>query len=325
MNNIIKILTATSLILTLGTSINAYSITSDEGKLECSKGKITFQGGTSISNGLNLYSREMGEGHATVVFECGYSSIGGGSALDDFEKIQNSISMYTRTISYDRAGCGQSTNTGNMEPLSLSDKETLMNGGIISYKESEFTGLSKTARDKAINLHKLLEARNIPKPYILVAHSMGGHTAIEFTQMYKDEVAGIVFLDSASPNSIYENIEFFKKYAPEQIDGFLSMFSPKDGTLDEVLMSQNQVKNDSRVLKNVPILYLQSDPTYNMPPETHNIISEFRKNQVDSILKLSDKSHYKMIDGTSHMLHTDKPKEVGNEIMKFIYRYEYEK
>ena len=116
--------------------------------------KTTITEKIQLDNGITLNSKEMGQGDATIVFDTGY-----GNSLDNFSYIQGELSKIAKTLTYDRAGLGESSDTGNMAPLSNSDRETLIRGGIIEYNEADFDGTTKTAKDKAVNLYKLLQAK----------------------------------------------------------------------------------------------------------------------------------------------------------------------
>jgi pimeloyl-ACP methyl ester carboxylesterase len=48
-------------------------------------------------------------------------------------------------------------------------------------------------------LHSLLQAANIPGPYVMAGHSLGGVTNPIFASQYPDEVLGLVLVDSAVP------------------------------------------------------------------------------------------------------------------------------
>jgi pimeloyl-ACP methyl ester carboxylesterase len=53
-------------------------------------------------------------------------------------------------------------------------------------------------RNIARELHTLLQNANIPGPYVLVGWSFGGLYAREYAGQYRDEVSGLVLLDSSS-------------------------------------------------------------------------------------------------------------------------------
>src|SRR5262245_61648333 len=82
-----------------------------------------------------------GTGSPTVVFDTG-----GDGSLEGWGPVPSEVSKFAKTVSYDRAGNG------------LSDK-------------------GATPRDAghiATELHVALQNANLPPPYILVGHSVGG-------------------------------------------------------------------------------------------------------------------------------------------------------
>ncbi len=54
------------------------------------------------------------------------------------------------------------------------------------------------------DLHALLTNASIPGPYILVGHSMGAYIIRLFTSQYPQDVVGLVFIDSYTPD-LYES------------------------------------------------------------------------------------------------------------------------
>jgi pimeloyl-ACP methyl ester carboxylesterase len=85
--------------------------------------------------------------------------------------VQQQISETHKVCSYDRAGNGWS------EPADgLRDGLTLVR-----------------------ELHNLLAAADIPGPYVLVGHSLGGPLNRIYTTQFQDEVQGLVLVDSAVP------------------------------------------------------------------------------------------------------------------------------
>jgi pimeloyl-ACP methyl ester carboxylesterase len=51
----------------------------------------------------------------------------------------------------------------------------------------------------AADLHTLLERAAVPGPYVLAGHSVGGTYALTFAARYPQQVAGMVLLDSSTP------------------------------------------------------------------------------------------------------------------------------
>lgn len=116
---------------------------------------------------MHIYSE--GKGTPTVVFTVGS---GTPSAYTDYYFIQKEISKITRTVSYDRLGYGWSDKTSKKRNINLVVEE----------------------------LHTLLEESGEKPPYVLVGHSLSSLEVIRFTQVFPQEVVGIVLIDGGSPS-----------------------------------------------------------------------------------------------------------------------------
>jgi pimeloyl-ACP methyl ester carboxylesterase len=103
-----------------------------------------------------------GQGSPAVILEGGF-----GAGIASWTNIENEIAKFTRVVSYDRAGLGQ----------------------------SEPGPKPRTAKQFALELHTALKNAGINPPYVLVGHSMGGITIRVFADMYSQEVAGLVLVD----------------------------------------------------------------------------------------------------------------------------------
>jgi pimeloyl-ACP methyl ester carboxylesterase len=116
--------------------------------------------------GHRLHLDCHGDGSPTVVLSNGLGGLTAGWA-----RITGPVAETTRVCAYDRAGQG------------WSDEADSPQDGIRS----------------ADDLHELLAAAGEHGPYVLVGHSTGGTFAMTYAARYPDQVAGLVLLDSASP------------------------------------------------------------------------------------------------------------------------------
>lgn len=129
---------------------------------------VSRAGKTDIG-GFSLYTDIQGEhvaGQPTVVFDSG---AGENHAVWQARNVQQTIAQRSLTVSYDRAGLGQ----------------------------SDESNLPKTAAEQSRQLHVLLQNSGLPAPYLLVSHSIAGMNARVFADLYPDEVYGVVFVDSS--------------------------------------------------------------------------------------------------------------------------------
>jgi len=142
-------------------------------------------------NAHKLHVVEKGEGKIPVIFESGWE-VGGHLS---WNVVQNEIAKETYTLSYDRAGI----------------------------LRSERSDKPRTCSNVSEELHLLLTKERVEKPYILVAHSLGGIFMRCYVKKYRDEVAGIVLVDSAHPNQM----NYYKKEIQERIKNLPPMWLVK--------------------------------------------------------------------------------------------------
>jgi pimeloyl-ACP methyl ester carboxylesterase len=129
----------------------------------------------------HYYSR--GDGDIAFVFITGS---GTPSSYTDFYSLQKELSTKGQTITFDHAGSGWSTET-----------------------ESE-RSIENLTRELSVIVGKVASG----KPIVLVCHSLGSLEAIGYAQAYPENVAGIIFLDSGSPEC-YSN---YSELAAEMIN-----------------------------------------------------------------------------------------------------------
>ncbi len=295
---------ATSLILTATVSVAA--------KTAANKGLVDI-------GDKSLYAKIMGnDSNVSVVFDSGYGdgiyTYSEDTTYETWSNIQSKIAKYAKTITYDRAGLGQSDKGVNRNPLSEEYIASFLNGEDMPYDESVFeNGSGKTAIDRARDLHALLEAAEVDGPYLLVVHSVAMLEAVEFVKEYPGEVAGIVSVDGTSAVTMQKNIEFFRMYAPDAEDLFLGQFQENDGTLSEIIQSSQQVMNAGDVLRDIPFTILHPSDS-GSGPEYQQMSDEVMRDW----LTWSDYSKLIFVPDTSHYIMKDQPQYVVNAIKNML-------
>lgn len=127
--------------------------------------------------GYHLHLNCSGTGSPTVVIDAGW-----GDWSTAWADVQSEVARNTRVCTYDRAGIGW----------------------------SEAGPQPRDAEQFAKELHTLLQNGRIPGPYIMAGHSLGGLPVRVFTGMYPSEIAGVVLMDSMTPQ------QFTKQPAKDQ-------------------------------------------------------------------------------------------------------------
>jgi pimeloyl-ACP methyl ester carboxylesterase len=120
-------------------------------------------------NGRPMHLYCTGRGFPTVVLDAG-----GGNDWLIWQKVQPELSRNQRVCSYDRAGVGWS----ELQP------------GV------------RDASHISIELHELLKQAGESGPFVLVAASVAGFYARQYVDRYPSEIAGLVLVDSSTPEQI---------------------------------------------------------------------------------------------------------------------------
>ncbi len=126
----------------------------------------TLDASFPVDGERELALRCWGSGSPTVIFDAG-SGVPGIGGLEN-STIPPELARRTRFCAYDRAGLG------------LSDPAPNRKRGLDDFVD---------------DLHALLQAADVPGPYVLVGWSGGGFIAYHYTGRYPDDVAGLAMLD----------------------------------------------------------------------------------------------------------------------------------
>ena len=139
-------------------------------------------GQTYEVGGHRLHLDCRGQGGPTVVLFNGLGEISASWA-----RITDQVSTTTRVCAYDRAGQGWSEDAASPQD------------GVTA----------------AEDLHQLLAAAGEEGPYVLVGHSIGGPYALTYAAQYPEQVAGMVLLDSSSPEQLTSIPSYAGQYADD--------------------------------------------------------------------------------------------------------------
>lgn len=113
-------------------------------------------------DGRLVHIHLLGTSGPSVVLVSGF-----GDGLRPWSEVQPAVAQFARVLSYDRLGLGQ----------------------------SEPGPTPRTVSRMTNELHALLARTGLPKPYVLVGHSMGGFIAQFYAARYSREVGGLVLVD----------------------------------------------------------------------------------------------------------------------------------
>lgn len=241
----------------------------------------------------SLSVRDIGKGEPTVIIEQGLNC-----RKNDNYLLAFLTAFKCRVINYDHAGIGKSTESSNPRTLPYYVEE----------------------------LRALLKYKNIPPPYILIGHSLGGYIIRYYAHLFPNEVAGLILLDSPHEDwfryvrsswSRDEQKEYFRIWNNPPVDTARN----EAYRLERLAFEANMDLLRGKVIPpNIPVLMF-----------TSSCESMYRKDQIGieqdtkvwaEMQKLLIENHDNakhVIDMKAiHHIHLNKPLFVQKEINKFI-------
>jgi pimeloyl-ACP methyl ester carboxylesterase len=241
----------------------------------------------------------FGQGSPTVVFDSAW-----GVDSSTWAKVMLDLRNHVRVCSYDRAGLGQS------------DAQT---------------GL-RTSKQIAEQLHTLLASAKVPGPYLLVGHSVGGMNMLVFADRYRDEVAGMVLVDSSHPDQADRSLAVMPTPAPKDSEALVNLRKdipwtnppddqnfPEPMNWPETLAQVRAVKS----LGSIPMAVLVAvDPTKSglsdIPPEVATSLDKVWLDLHREYLNLSTDSSLVLAEHSGHFIQQDEPQVVIDAILKLV-------
>jgi pimeloyl-ACP methyl ester carboxylesterase len=235
---------------------------------------------------VKLNSLVKGTGSPTIIFESGL-----GTPLNNWDKIQTSISGNYKTISYDRKGLGESPATDN----------------------------PRTLENLVSDLDMLISQNKIDGPIVLVGHSLGGHIVRKYQELFPSKVVGLFLID---PTNEYVYEEVFKQMSPESAD---SMKTAWDNSYKKqpigIYNEWKEVYNIDQIMrkcplpKNIPITILASNQESKFLTKKNvqikdKLFADWKK----------DKPNVKILNTTNsgHYIHLGEPEWVFGELEKYL-------
>jgi pimeloyl-ACP methyl ester carboxylesterase len=245
----------------------------------------------------------QGTGSPTVIIEQG-----GGISLEavfswerpvGWAALTPKIASLTRVCVYDRVGLGRS---------SKADRP-------------------RTSFDVAADLHALLGAANINPPYILAGQSLGGMNALAFTHRYRNEVAGLVLIDSSHPQQLRRMNSVLP---PRSADESTIMQGFRDGP-DRAAMggewfdfgkNSEQFANNMSI-GNIPLIVLTAAPqpisdNHPLPREWQSAIESLHQELQRELARSTSNSRHIVARKAGHNIQLDEPELVLDAITELV-------
>jgi pimeloyl-ACP methyl ester carboxylesterase len=210
-----------------------------------------------------------GQGSPAVVFEGGF-----GTGIASWSSVQKDVAAFTQTVSYDRAGLGQSD--PGPKP--------------------------RSAKQIATELHAALQKSGVKPPYVMVGHSFGGIYVRVFADMYPNEVVGMVLID---PSQESFN-DWLGKNQPDRLKAAESNIAKAGEGVQAEFAAVDTSYSQARVAKvpaGIPVTLLTATEDESMPAEARKVWIEKHKEWLATV----PGSKHIIVEKATHFIQAQQP------------------
>jgi pimeloyl-ACP methyl ester carboxylesterase len=265
----------------------------------------------ALRGGRKLYLECRGKGSPTVVLEAGtgdLAKIWSMAPTGPGRAVLPAVARFTRVCAYDRPGT-------YLLPDELS--------------RSDPVAMPRSARDVVRDLRALLQAANVPGPYLLAGHSFGGMVARLYATTYPGSTAGLVSIDAQNENFAAA----YKKFlSPEQYAAAILNPGPPPGlewyaaverlNLEVSAAQMRQAQADTP-LRRMPLVVLSHSKTlpnpFGFPPDwpIESLEMAFQRSQ-DRLARLVPGARHVIAAKSGHYIQLDQPRLVTGAIHRVV-------
>jgi pimeloyl-ACP methyl ester carboxylesterase len=221
-----------------------------------------------------------GQGSPAVIFEGGF-----GVGIASWSTVQREVAAFAQTVSYDRAGLGQ----------------------------SDLGPKPRSAKQIATELHAALQKSGVKPPYLMVGHSFGGIYVRVFADMYPKEIVGIVLID---PSQESFN-DWLRKNLPDRLKAEQSNIAKAgqgvQGESAALDTSYGQAR-EAKVPEGIPVVLLSATEDESMPAEARKVWIEKHKEWLATVAG----SKHIIVEKAPHFIQAQQPALVVDTIKQIL-------
>jgi pimeloyl-ACP methyl ester carboxylesterase len=174
----------------------------------------------------------------------------------------------------------------------------------------------RTVQQLAVELKDLLSTARVPRPYVLVGHSLGGLIGLFYARTFSEDVRGIVFVDAFSPTLPTKIGRLWPLYLnvlnpPPERQPIASLKQPMSETV-EIDISLEQVKQ-APSLRPMPLAVLTKTEPFRIPPAslpsglTLSDIDKSYNDAQDDLVGLAPTTPQVFATGSEHYIQLSQP------------------
>ena len=273
-----------------------------------------FAGLVDIGGGRKMYLECRGRGSPAVVLVAGLKA-----SAEDWNTAKQSrptvfaeVAKFTRVCTYDRPGTPVGEKPSRSDPVRQ----------------------PTTAEDAAADLHALLSAAGVARPYVLVGHSYGGLVVRLYASTYPEDVSGLVLVDALTEGlrdaETPEQWAIQRKLMAGDIRESLVLYPALERIDPDRSFDQVRAAPPLRAL---PLVVLSADRAWgpqipsmiasgvlpaDVPPDFGYVTDAAQKQAQDRLAKLVPNAKHINNTNSGHEIHKDQPKLVIDAIRAVV-------
>jgi pimeloyl-ACP methyl ester carboxylesterase len=250
-------------------------------------------------SGRHMYAELHGAGRPTVIIEVG--STQAGTKDRGWWPVREALAKETSVFFYDRAGLG------NSDPAPVPRS-------IGTFTE---------------DLHAMIQAANLEKPYILLGGSFGGLIVTHYAALHPEDVAGILLEDSTHPEHNQRTLALLPPETPGESQALASFrrllwqetYAPlltgeQEGLDIPASVIQMRAAWD---LDSIPLIVLTAGQDTWEPGFPEDIAARYEQLWLDLQEELADRSSrhfHQIVEQSGHVIHDDAPQAVLDAVRR---------
>ena len=242
-------------------------------------------------SGREFMTKCVGHGDVSVLLISGYMT-----PMENWEDVQAKIGSLARVCAYDRLGIGRS------RPLPP----------------------RQTFESFAADADRLIDALHLPRPVVIVGHSLGGPIAMTWAASHVQDTAGVVLVDAIDAGFNQWQSEVMTEADKAKFGDPFAPAAQDPEHFDATTAYGQQTRLPT--LGDRPMMVLTHDPTH--PDGMESAMSEIvpREETREAWLQaqsrwaeFSDISELVTVDGTGHFIQTQDPDAVVAAILATMH------
>jgi pimeloyl-ACP methyl ester carboxylesterase len=170
-------------------------------------------------------------------------------------------------------------------------------------------------------LHTLLQNAGVEGPYILVGHSWGGSLMRLYTDLYQEEVVGLVLVDSSHPDTFQRNLAVLPPESPDDSESLKFYRNWFSSAINDPTIKVDPELYETGSLGDLPLVVLTAmnkQRANDFPADLNAKFNEIWLELQKELAQLSSNSTHIVSQESEHYIQEEQPALVIDAILQVV-------